>query len=453
MAEVEPSAWSETDALKAIWDRSAYDRGFISNPFGGDEAARLGLERTRLLLVELGSPHTRYRIIHVAGSKGKGSTCAFASSILHAAGIRAGRYSSPQLHRFRERIAVDLQDIAPDEFGTLTQRVFAAADRVERTNPALGQITAFEISTVMALDHFAATGCEVAVVEVGLGGTFDATNVITGDVAVITRIDMEHVAILGPTLADIARNKAGIIKPGRPVVSASQSAEAMAVITETAASRQAPLSVLGRDIIMYGHWPDFSVDGEVGLVSRLHSGLIGDHQVENAALAIVAVRTVRPDISGDAVRAGVAAVSWPGRYERVAEAGKPLVILDGAHTPAAAGALARALASDTFGRPVIAVVAMLADKDPLAFLGGLAGVVDAVVVAPAPTPRTADPARVGEAAVSLHLPVTVAPDLAAALESARTAAGTDGTIVVTGSLTTVAAVRELLGLAVHDPAF
>ena len=240
------------DALAAIWERSGYDRGFISNPFAGDDAARLGLARTRRLLDRLGAPDTHVSIVHVAGSNGKGSTCAFIDAIARAAGYRIGRYTSPHLHQFRERIAVDGEPIAESDFADHLFTALDAAVALEREEPALGTITAFELTTAMAFNVFTAHDCELAIIETGMGGALDATNVVSSLVAAITPLDYEHTAVLGATLAEIARNKAGIIKAGRPVAVAAQPAEAMAVIearaSEPATTMSGALDVIARSI-------------------------------------------------------------------------------------------------------------------------------------------------------------------------------------------------------------
>ena len=237
-------------ALAAIWDRSGYDRGFISDPFAGDDAARRGLARTRAMLDVLGNPQERVRLIHVAGSKGKGSTAVLIDAILRAAGLRSGRFTSPHLHSYRERFVVDDLPIGEEAFACLTHEVMEAMRKVESGNPSLGRVTAWELSTAMALRWFARGDCDVAVIEVGLGGTLDATNVIDPVVSAITRLDLEHTAILGETLAEIASNKAGIIKPGRPSVTVEQAPEALTVIEERAREVGSKLLVGGRDWVV-----------------------------------------------------------------------------------------------------------------------------------------------------------------------------------------------------------
>lgn len=447
------SVWTEADALRAIWERSAYDRGYVTNPFAGDAEAGLGLRRTAALLEALGRPHERAPIVHVAGSKGKGSTCVMIAAMLNAAGHRVGVYISPHLHRFRERFIVGDGIVAPDAFAAAAQRVFAATARLESDQSGLGRLTAFEIATALAFVIFADAGCDVAVIEVGMGGTLDATNIVDPAVSVITRLDYEHVAVLGPGMAEIAGNKAGIIKRGRPAVSVHQEPVAETVILAAAARAGASLLLQGHDWNVAGDWRSFSASGPWGTIDRLASGLAGDHQMENAGAAIAAWWAARdrvPGFDADVIRRGLASVRWPGRYERVARAGRPEIILDGAHTPASAAALARTLATEPVAKRIALVVGMFSDKDPAAFLAAFAGAglaLAGVVAAPVASPRAADPASVQASAAELGMPASIAPNLASAVSQADALAGPAGRVVITGSLTLVASARELLGLA------
>src|SRR5687767_13384037 len=194
--------WDYKRALAELWGRSSYERGLISDPFGDSERAEQGLARMRALLAELGDPHLDLPAVHIAGSKGKGSTGAFIASAAAAAGHRVGFYTSPHLHRFPERLTVDGQPLAEEVFAAEAKDVTVAAGRLESSQPDLGQVTTFEMLTAMAFNAFARCGCRLAVIEVGLGGRYDSTNVIDPIVSVITRIDLEHTTVLGPTYAD-----------------------------------------------------------------------------------------------------------------------------------------------------------------------------------------------------------------------------------------------------------
>ena len=437
-------------ALAAIWDRSGYDRGFISDPFAGDEAARRGLKRTSAVLDALGNPQEHLALLHVAGSKGKGSTTVLLDAILRAAGLRSGRYISPHLHSYRERIVVDDAMIGEAEFAALTADVMAAVASAEAAHPDLGRVTAFELTTAMALAWFARSGCEIAVIEVGLGGTLDATNVIEPLVSTITRLDYEHTAILGDTLAEIASNKAGIIKPGRPAVTIAQPAEALAVIEARAAEVRSPLLVGERDWFIDGDEAGFAVRGPWGTTGDLRTALAGQHQVENAALAVAAIKASGLAIDDRAIRAGLAQARHPGRFERVAVNATTTVILDGAHTPIAAQALAAALARQFPDMPAVVVAGMLQDKPPAPFLAPLTDAAERWLVTELASPRTMPGPVLVDALRGLGQPVETAASVATGLDAAI-ASGAP-LIVVTGSLTTVAEARVALGLATNDPA-
>jgi dihydrofolate synthase/folylpolyglutamate synthase len=438
------------EALAAIWDRSGYDRGFISNPFAGDEAARLGLRRTQAVLDALDNPERALPLVHVAGSKGKGSTVVLIDAILRAAGKLSGRFTSPHLHTFRERFIVDGEPIGEVAFAGLTSEVLEMARSVEAAQPQLGQLTSFELATAMALRWFAKARCDVAVIEVGLGGTLDATNVIDPVVSAITRLDLEHTAILGDTLAEIAGNKAGIIKPGRPGVTVRQEPEAMAVIEARARETGSPLLVQGRHWTVAGDEDGFAVSGPWGTTAGLRASLVGAHQVENAALAVVALKTAEGigAISDDAIRSGLLAAVHPGRFERVTAHDGTTVVIDGAHTPIAASVLADALTRHLPGpRPTI-VVGMLRDKHPADFLEPLAATAGRWIVAEPQTPRAMPAGEIIEALRSLGQEADHGGSVADAISMALLRGDP---VVVTGSLTTVAEARVALGLAAPDP--
>ncbi len=438
-------------ALAAIWERSGYDRGFISDPFAGDDAARLGLARTAAMLDVLGNPHERVRLIHVAGSKGKGSTAVLTDAVLRAAGVRSGRFTSPHLHSWRERFIVDDGPISEDAFARLTEAAIEAMHTVEAINPSLGQVTAWELSTVMALRWFAERDCEAAVIEVGLGGTLDATNVIDPVVSAITRLDLEHTAILGETLPEIASNKAGIIKLGRPSVTVDQPPDALAVIEARAREVGSELLIGGRDWLIEGDEEGFAVIGPWGRVDDLRTSLVGRHQVENAGLAVAAIRAGFGDdaaIDDAAIRAGLREAQLPGRFERVPTSGGPAIILDGAHTPVAAGALAAALAKHLPAGRVTFVVGMMRDKRPEPFLRPLSERAARWIVAEPDSPRRMPADLLRQALTTLGQRVEQAPSIAEAIDHARQEGDV---VVVTGSLTTVAEARVHLGLGTPDP--
>ncbi|MGH2531946.1 MAG: bifunctional folylpolyglutamate synthase/dihydrofolate synthase [Thermomicrobiales bacterium] len=446
--------WNYREALRAIWERSAYDRGFVSNPFWGDAAAALGLRRTEAVLARLGRPHDRLGIIHVAGSKGKGSTCAFAAAILRSAGYRVGLYTSPHLHSFRERIAVDGEAIAEETFADLTRVALLEAIALEQDEPELGEVTAFELATAMALRHFATEGCDLAVVEVGMGGTLDSTNVVIPLVSAITTLDYEHTRVLGARIEEIAANKAGIIKPSRPVVVAAQSPAALTVIEGAAAEAGSDLLLSGRNWQTAGAWTDFAAEGPWGRYDGLRSGLAGSHQVENAGVAIAATWLLNGhgfSVPEASARGGIATVRWPGRYEVVDLPDRPRIILDGAHTPASAVALASAVQENEPDRVAVVLLAAMADKEPSAMAQALAPIAASFVATSTNNPRAMGTELLAEGLRSVGKPVTTATDVLTALAASERLAGPDGLVLVTGSLATVAEAREALGLGVPDP--
>jgi dihydrofolate synthase / folylpolyglutamate synthase len=450
--DIMPHTLTYRAALAAIWDRSGYDRGFISDPFAGDDAARRGLARTAAVLAQREYPQDRVHLIHVAGSKGKGSTTVLIDAILRAAGYRSGRFTSPHLHTYRERFVVDNQMIGEKDFASLTADVLAAVDAVEAIDPGLGRLTAFELTTAMAFEWFARSGCSVAVIEVGLGGTLDATNVIDPVISTITRLDLEHTAILGDTLAGIASNKAGIIKPGRPVVTVSQDPEALAVIADRAREVNSQLLIGKRDWFIEGDEDGFAVRGPWGTIGDLRTSLVGQHQVENAALAVATLMTmptIGQEIGERAIRDGLARAEHPGRFERVKVNDATTIVIDGAHTPVAAQALNAALARHfPDHRPVI-VVGMLQDKHPEHFLAPMIDRAESWVVVEPESPRAMSSVILATPLGKHGQPVRQAPSVAAGIDVAISTGAP--LVVVTGSLSTAAEARVHLGLAINDP--
>ncbi len=453
MSQIEP-VWTYQDALRAIWERSGYDRGFISNPFWGDDAAAVGLKRTAALLERMGNPQRRFGIIHVAGSKGKGSTSLLIGEMLSAAGYRVGRYTSPHLHAFRERIAVGGVPVAEGAWAALTERAIGLAKVLERDRPDLGEVTAFELTTAMALDAFAAAGCELATVEVGLGGTLDSTNVVDPLVSAITALDLEHTAVLGDTIEEIAAQKAGIIKPGRPVAVSPQSPSSLAVISRIAQENGSEILIGGRDWRVRGSWRDFAAEGPWGVLDGLRVGLAGAHQVENAGTALGTLWLLRSAgivVEEQAIRAGLTRATWPGRFERASHPNGTHVILDGAHTPASAAALTRTLVEEEPGRRAWIVLGMLRDKRPGAFATALQPAAAGFIATQARSSRALPATEVAAAIADSGSRVALAETVSEALDLAIDRAGQNGLVLVTGSLTTVAEAREALGLGVRDP--
>ena len=325
------------------------------------QTSRLGLERIEDLLERLGRPQDALRFVHVAGTNGKGSTCAYLSSVLASAGFKTGLFTSPYVEVFEERIRVDGENISRDDL------VRACAMEAETGEHP----TEFELMTAVAFEHFRAVGCDIVVLEVGLGGRLDSTNVIERpEACVICRIGLDHTAVLGDTLAAVAGEKAGIIKPGVAVASWPQEPEAREVVAAVARDRGCALTEPDFSQLVVG-----SIDAELAVRSFTYRGksyetaLLGAYQPGNAALALEAVGLLRArgwDIPEEAVRAGIARTTWPGRFEVVAR--DPLVIVDGGHNPQGAEVLADSLrelveGGNSSSRRVVFVMGVLADKD------------------------------------------------------------------------------------------
>lgn len=385
----------------------------------------------------LGNPHERMGpVIYVAGTNGKGSTTAFLRAMAEAAGLRVHALTSPHLVRFAERIRIAGRLISDDE---LSLRI----DEVEAAN-AGEPISFFEITTALAFHAFAQTPADLVVVEVGLGGRFDATNVFTAPaVSVITPIDYDHLEMLGPELSKIAWEKAGIIKRGRPVVSARQLHEALEIVETEAETVGAPLTLMGRDVDAYEAAGRLTITLEDRLLDLPLPGLPGEHQYGNAALAAVAVLKLGdPRIDDAAIGRGLSAVEWPGRFQRlnagplseIARAAGADLWLDGGHNPHGARALARACArmSDRDGRPWTFIVGLLGRKDAEGFFRALAELAPGIIAVPFSSHNATPPDLLKAAAGAAGLAASTQSDVTAALRDA-VAAGAPH-VMICGSL-------------------
>ena len=423
--------------------------------------SRLGLDRIRELLDRLGRPQDRLKFVHVAGTNGKGSTCAYLASILQAAGLRTGLFTSPYLITFEERIRVDGTMISPDDLRDVTLAVREHAEAMaEETGD---HPTEFELMTAVALEHFARCGCDIVVLEVGLGGRLDSTNVIDApEACVIARIGLDHTALLGNTLAAIAGEKAGIIKEGSAVVSWPQEPEAMAVIEHAAAEHGCELRM-----------PDFAqleegaVKWEDGASpfrpfsykewTDLRTGILGSYQPQNATVALEAVDVLRGRgwrIPDEAARAGVARTRWPGRFEIVEGGSSPdgfAIVVDGGHNPQGARALADSLAEVFPGRKPVFVIGVLEDKDYPRMLEDVLPLGSAFVCVTPDNPRALPAHKLARAirwtgqdllGCSACVNPVVARDFEDAIRRARELADPDGLICAFGSLYSVAALKE-----------
>ena len=409
----------------------------------------VSLERPRALLAALGDPQKRYPVIHVTGTKGKGSVSALCFSALHAAGHKVALYSSPHLQDFRERYRIGDSLIAPSDLAAL----------VERIKPLVKQIpglTWFEVVTAIAFAYFADQGVDLAVMEVGLGGRLDATNVVEQPVAaVITSLSYDHMHLLGNTLGEIAFEKAGIIKSNRPVINAPQHAEAQAVIERIAAERGAPLVQIGRDWQFKAGVSDVSgqtfVAGPAnGALKTYWTPLIGAHQAINATAALAALEQTRAagiSISDEAIQQGFGAVNWPGRFEIVERA--PWLILDVAHNGESAERLANTLAALFPGEKWTLVFGAFTDKDVDGMFRALLPLTERLIVMHALNPRAFDTDTLTEKAQAVGFSgvIEAIPSAADALAKAREVSGSQGRIIVTGSFSIVGELRAILDLS------
>ncbi|MBP7276534.1 MAG: bifunctional folylpolyglutamate synthase/dihydrofolate synthase, partial [Kiritimatiellae bacterium] len=381
--------------------------------------------------------------VHVAGTNGKGSVCAMIESCLRASGVRTGLYTSPHLVRFHERIRVDGRPVSDATLEDLIRRATEAAEGYERANPPGGAATFFELATAMAFLHFAESGVQAAVIETGMGGRWDATNVLCPALSVITEIDMDHTDYLGASISAIAWEKAGILKPGRPALSAPQRAEVEEILRSEAAQVGAPLAAL-EDRISVRRQGKSTRDGQrvwldtpEGALPPVRSPLIGAHQTRNIALAAAAVRELStiagaPPDDAALVR-GLEQVEWPARLQLLRR--DPPVLLDGAHNPHGARALADALRELTDRAPVGLIINMMADKDVDAVARILAPRVKCAWVPPIPVARALDPGRMAIALRGAGLrEVSVSGLNAAWDEAVAWAARENGWVCIAGSL-------------------
>lgn len=422
-----------SEAKDYLYSLIDYER----TPAQAATAAYLNLDRMRELLARAGNPHHGLRCVHIAGTKGKGSTAAMTARILRAAGRRVGLYISPHLVDFRERIRIGDALIGEDEFARLMTEV---RPTVEAMRAGGMTPTFFEVLTLAALLWFRRQAVDIAVLETGMGGRLDATNVVEPLAVGITTLALDHTVELGETLALIAAEKAGIIKPGTPVVSAPQAPEAAAVIARTAAGQGSPLYRVGVEIrILPGaefvqNRQRFTVAGRLGTYD-LECPLLGDHQQINAALAVGLAECLREagePVTADAIREGIARVEWPGRLQVLRE--RPLVLLDGAHDPAAVEALLAALDRYFAGRPRTYLLSFLREKDWRMMLRQLAPTARRFVFSASASPRAVPPEELAAEAAALGVSGATAPDIPAALRVVLADTPDDEMIVITGSL-------------------
>ena len=386
------------------------------------KSAKLGLERIRALLEALGNPERTYRVVHVAGTNGKGSTCAMIEAGLRAAGIRTGLFTSPHLIEPTERIQIEGIPVSPSDF----ERAFNVVHETAETLDLDCHPTYFETVTAMAFWLFREKLVNTAVIEVGLGGRLDSTNVVQPALTVITPIDFDHEAYLGHTIEAIASEKAGILKRGVAAVFAHQRPEAAAVLEARAKELSVPVARAEELEIC-----DLDMDARGSRFSGIVCPLAGEHQVENAVTAALALRTL--GVSTD----GIAEARWPGRIEHVSP--NPDIILDGAHNPAGARALARYLERFYGNRRIWLIYGAMRDKAIDEVAGILFPAASELVLTAPDTPRALRPEALAEFAGRGH----IEPTVKAAIEYAQRAAAEDDVIVITGSLFVVGEARRL----------
>jgi dihydrofolate synthase/folylpolyglutamate synthase len=389
---------------------------------------RFGLDRMRRLMTVLGSPQERYGTIHVVGTNGKSSTARMTAAILRRHGLRTGTYLSPHLVSFTERVRIDDEDSSPERFAAAVERARRAAEKVNHTLDDDDHVTQFEALTAAAYDELACAGVQAAVIEAGLGGRYDATNVIGSRVQVLTNVGLEHTRWLGPRVADIAAEKLDVVRPGGTlVVGHGLHPDALALARETCAARGARLVEAG---------PDPGVE----VVAR------GEYQRRNFALARAAAEAYLGALDDAAVGAAAASTLVPGRFEVVDH--EPDVVLDGAHNPGGMAALAEALRGFLEGRRLVACLSILDDKDAAGMLRELLPLCDEVICTANANPRALTPATLQSLCRQLEgPPARTVPDPRRALTEARAAAGADGVVVATGSIYLIADLLRPAGAA------
>ncbi len=406
-----------------------------------------GLGRIQELLKRLDNPHLGLKVIHIGGTNGKGSTTAMLSAILQEGGYRVGAFTSPHLKSYTERYRINGAEISGEQVAVLIDELRPHLEA--RVAEGFEHPTEFEVGTALAFLYFNREKVDFLVVEVGLGGAIDSTNVVKPLLSIITNVSMDHMDYLGHTIEEITRVKAGIIKPGAPVVTAA-GGEALGVIESVCLDKKSPLYVVGRELSWQPAARDlsgqeFSLRGRRDYYEKLFIPLLGRHQLVNAATAVAAAEVLMDlgvSLNGDVVRLGLARTRWPGRMEIVSQ--KPLVIIDGAHNYDGARCLRQALEEYFPGRSIILVIGMLGDKERARVAAELASAARAVVVTRPDNPRASNWRELAGEVRSYASEVYLLEDTGEAVRKALALAGPEEVILITGSLYMVGGAREVL---------
>jgi len=413
------------------------------------DAAHYDLRRMEELLGRLDNPHLKAKSVHIAGSKGKGSVAAMMASALTASDYTTGLFTSPHLHTFNERIRVDGELISEAEIASLVERLKPEVEVVNR-KATYGRLTTFELMTALAFAYFGQRGVDFQVIEVGLGGRLDATNVVQPEVCLIISISFDHTEVLGNTLAEIAAEKAGIIKPSCVVVTSPQPDEVDRIIEQTCLACQAELVRVGSDVT----WQSLSFNSSqqsLRVTGRLASyelsiPLLGQHQLENAATAVAALEVLAEKgfhISRDSITKGLAQVSWPGRLQVLSR--RPLIVVDGAHNPDSARKLRQSLEQYFDFDRAILIIGVSSDKDIAGIISELVPLFDKVIATHSIHPRAMPTASVVAELSRRGVEAVATEDISIALPLALTLAGEKDLICVAGSLFVVAGAIEQAG--------
>ena len=432
------------EGRKSLKNNSAYEDS-VQYLYGLQKfGIKFGLSKTENLLKAFGNPHVGRKYIHLAGTNGKGSTAAFMASVLREAGLKVGLYTSPHLVRFTERFLINGKEMTEQEAHGLIQEMKSVFSTKEPP-------TFFEATTAMALVHFAREDTDIDIMEVGMGGRLDATNIVHPMVCGITNISMEHREYLGNTLLEVAGEKAGIIKKGVDLVTAATRPRVLKLFEKIAGEKGAPFYRVGKEIRYRSGAGGLSFYGRKWKMGKLELGLTGNFQARNGALALGMLEVLHEKgirVPESAIRDGMRKVSWPGRMQIVGR--NPTIMLDGAHNPGAARALADSIGKDSGYRRIILVVGVMGDKEIIKVLRPTVSLADYVFYTTPSYWRAAAPEALMQKAAFLGKPGETVSELGAAISKAKEMAEPEDLILITGSLFTVGeALAHFQGTRAH----